>query len=120
MKICVHQDANTANAAATDCLADWLTHPSTHNVMVAGGNTPLELYRRIAERRLPLSHLNIFALDEYVGVPLDEPRNCANLLGRSVVEAWGIPPARFFAVSSLAQNARRRAGARAPHCQRRR
>ena len=106
MKICVHQDANTANAAATDCLADWLTHPSTHNVMVAGGNTPLELYRRIAERRLRLSHLNVFALDEYVGVPLDEPRNCANLLRRSVVEAWGIPSAQFFAVSSLAQDAR--------------
>jgi glucosamine-6-phosphate deaminase len=74
--------------------------------MVAGGNTPLDLYRRIAERRLPLSHLNVFALDEYVGVPLEEPRNCANLLRRSVVEAWGIPPAQFFAVSSLPQNAR--------------
>ena len=103
MNICIYQDAEAANAAATDCLANWLTHSSTRNLMVAGGNTPLELYRRIAERRLPLSHLNIFALDEYVGVPLEEPRNCANLLRRSVVEAWGIPPARFFAVSSLAQ-----------------
>src|SRR2546426_10500718 len=103
MNISVHTHADEANAAATACLANWLTHSSTRNVMVAGGNTPLELYRRIAERRLPLSHLNIFALDEYVGVPLEEPRNCANLLLRSVVEAWGIPPARFFAVSSLAQ-----------------
>jgi len=106
MNICAHLDADAANAAATACLAEWLKRPSTRNLMVAGGNTPLELYRRIAERRLPLSHLNVFALDEYVGVPLEEPRNCANLLRRSVVEAWGIPPARFFAVSSLAQNAR--------------
>jgi glucosamine-6-phosphate deaminase len=106
MNICTHPDADAANAAATDCLADWLTRPSTHNLMVAGGNTPLELYRRIAEKRLSLSHLNVFALDEYVGVPLEEPRNCANLLCRSVVEAWGITPAQFFAVSSLAQNAR--------------
>src|SRR5216117_1608308 len=106
MTISVHPDVDAASAAATDCLADWLTHPSTHNVMVAGGNTPLELYRRIAQRRLTLSHLNVFALDEYVGVPLDDPRNCANLLRRSVVEAWGIPPAQFFTVSSLAQDAR--------------
>jgi glucosamine-6-phosphate deaminase len=48
-----------------------------------------------------LAHLTIFALDEYVGVPLDEPRNCANLLRRSVTKAWGIPDKQFFAVSSL-------------------
>jgi glucosamine-6-phosphate deaminase len=105
MQIHVFPDAGTANAAATDCLADWLTHSSTRNVMVAGGNTPLELYRRIANRRLALSQLNVFALDEYVGVPLEEPRNCANLLRRSVVEAWGVSTERFFAVSSLEQDA---------------
>src|SRR2546427_417197 len=84
MNISVHTHADEANAAATACLANWLTHSSTRNVMVAGGNTPLELYRRIADRHLALSHLNVFALDEYVGVPLEEPRNCANLLRRAV------------------------------------
>jgi len=105
MNLSVHLDADTANAAATECLAGWLLQPSTRNIMVAGGNTPLELYRRIAQRRLKLSHLNVFALDEYVGVPLDEPRNCANLLRRSVVDAWGLPLKQFFAVSSMAQDA---------------
>ena len=105
MTISVHPNVDAANAAATECLAGWLLRPSTRNVMVAGGNTPLELYRRIAQRRLELSHLNAFALDEYVGVPLGEPRNCANLLRRAVVEAWGIPLTQFFAVSSLAQEA---------------
>ena len=106
MNICIYPDAEAANAAATECLAGWLAQRSVRNLMVAGGNTPLELYRRIARRRLKLSGLNVFALDEYVGVPLDEPRNCANLLRRSVVEAWGIPSAQFFTVSSLAQDAR--------------
>jgi glucosamine-6-phosphate deaminase len=105
MTISVHPDVDAASAAATDCLANWLTHSSTRNVMVAGGNTPLELYRRIANRHLALSHLHVFALDEYVGVPVDEPLNCANLLRRSVVEAWGIPHDRFYAVSSLKQDA---------------
>jgi glucosamine-6-phosphate deaminase len=39
-------------------------------------------------------------LDEYVGVPKTEPRNCANLLRRSVQEAWEIPPEQFHTVSS--------------------
>src|SRR2546426_611907 len=105
MKLSIHRSSDDANAAVVDCLANWLTSPGTRNVMVAGGNTPLELYRRIAERRLKLSHLNVFALDEYVAVPLDEPRNCANLLRHSVAAAWGIPPAQFFTVSSMNQEA---------------
>jgi glucosamine-6-phosphate deaminase len=104
--ICICRDADAANAAATDCLAGWLALSSTRNVMVAGGNTPLELYRRIAQRRLELSRLKVFALDEYVGVPPDEPRTCANLLRRSAGQAWGIPPAQFFTVSSQAEEAR--------------
>src|SRR2546422_623240 len=105
MNISIHPSSTEANAAAADCLVNWLTQPHTRNVMVAGGNTPLEVYRRVAERRLALSHLNLFALDEYVGVPRSEPRNCANLLRRSVAEAWGIPPTQFFAVNSLEPDA---------------
>src|SRR6266581_1509111 len=105
MNLSIHPNSDLANLAATDWLASRLAKPAIRNLMVAGGNTPLELCRRIAERDLNLSHLNVFALDEYVGVPFDESRNCANLLRRSVVEAWGIPPAQFFAVSSLAQDA---------------
>ena len=93
--------AAPADEAAADLLARWLTSPGVRTLMLASGNTPLELYRRVAERKLPLKHLTAFALDEYVGVPLDEPRNTANLLRRAAVQAWGIPPTQFFSVSSL-------------------
>jgi len=59
----------------------------------------------LAKRGLKLSHLNVFALDEYAGVPLNEPRNCANLLRRFVAEAWGVPSSQFFAISSLKEDA---------------
>ena len=62
-------------------------------------------YRLVAERGLKLSHLNVFALDEYVGVPLGEPRTCANLLRRAVAEAWDIPSRQFLTISSLEQEA---------------
>ena len=105
MNLSIHPKAETANTAATDCLGRWLTTPGTRNVMVAAGNTPIELYRLIGERGLKFSHLNVFALDEYVGVPLDEPRNCANFMRRCVQQAWGIPSAQFHTISSLEQDA---------------
>ena len=105
MQFFISSSADLANAAATDCLATWLPALPTRTVMVAAGNTPIELYRRIGARGLKLAHLNVFALDEYVGVPLDEPRNCANLMRRCVQQAWGIPPAQFHTVSSLETDA---------------
>jgi len=101
IQVSIHATADEANAAAADCLADWLTDPRTRTFMPAAGNTPLELYRRIAERRISLGALTVFALDEYVGVPLDEPRNCANLMRRCVQEAWRIPADQFHTISSL-------------------
>lgn len=105
MHVHIGSDPAEANRAAADLLATWLTAPAIRAVMVAAGNTPLELYRILAERRLSLGHLQVFALDEYVGVPLEEPRNCANLLRRSVGDAWGIPPHQFHTVSSLESDA---------------
>ena len=100
MKISIHNSPEAANAAAAELVAGWLTDPATRNVMPAAGNTPLELYRLIGERRLDLSHLNIFILDEYVGVPTTEPRNCTNLLRASVQKRWSIPEDQFYTISS--------------------
>jgi len=105
MNVSTHPTAVIADEAAANLLANWLTSQGVRTLMLASGNTPIELYRRIAERKLPLKHLTVFALDEYVGVPLDEPRNTANLLRRAAVEAWGIPPTQFFSVSSLESEA---------------
>ena len=101
MNIAIHADPDGANEAAAGLLSEWLLEPSVRTVMVAAGNTPLDLYRRIATHHLPLAHLTVFALDEYVGVPPEHPRNCANLLRRSVADAWGIPSSQFFALTSV-------------------
>jgi glucosamine-6-phosphate deaminase len=100
VRISVHPSAEAASAAAADELTGWLAEPGTRTLMVAGGNSPLALYRRIADRALDLAGLEVFVLDEYVGVPEDDPRTCSNLLRRAVAEAWGIPPERFHPISS--------------------
>lgn len=99
MHLQIHPNAASANTAAADLLASWLTQPGTRNVMLPGGQSPLDLYARIACKQLPLGHLHIFVLDEYGGVPPEEPDNCANLLRRTAVEAWHIPANQFFPIS---------------------
>jgi len=54
MELRILTDNLRANAAATDCLAGWLTSPGTRTFMPAAGNRPIELYRRIGERGLAL------------------------------------------------------------------
>ncbi len=98
MRVVVLPTVEAANRAAADYLEEALAAPRACNLMVAGGNTSLALYARMAERRLPLAHVRVFVLDEYVGVPADDPRTCANTLRRAVVDAWGVPPAQFHTI----------------------
>ena len=105
MNVSIHPTPDTASATAADLLAGWLIEPGTRHVMLAAGNSPLLLYNYVAGRKLPLSHVHLYALDEYVGVPPDEPRNCANLLRRTAAEPWGLPPEHFHGVSSLESSA---------------
>jgi glucosamine-6-phosphate deaminase len=99
MKV-IESTAALATMLAANELIERLLAPDTRNVMVAGGNTPLALYAAVADRCPRLAHLNIFALDEYVGVPSSDPDNCANLIRRCVVEPWGVPPDQYFSISS--------------------
>lgn len=103
MNVYTYSTADAANDAAAELLAQWLTAKDVRTVIVAAGNTPLDLYRRIAQRQLSLGHLTVFALDDYVGVPLDDSRNCANLLRCAVAEAWRV--GGFHSVSSVEHEA---------------
>ena len=105
MKVNISMSEAEATSAAAAYLADRLIDPRTKTVMVAGGNTPLQLYERIAEKRLDLSHLNVFTLDEYVGVPADDPRTCSNLLRRVVGQAWRIPMKQFHTLTTIEDEA---------------
>lgn len=102
MRVTVYSSPKYASYAAASKLAGWLKDSRT--LVVAGGNSPRELYRLVVG--LPVSQsLHVFTLDEYLGVPTDDPRTCANLLRREVADAWPIPPERFHALSSRIEDA---------------
>ena len=101
MNVTVHRDAAEATRAAADHFEQLLHRTGTRSLMVAGGNTPLPLYAEVARRGPAFEGIEVFVLDEYVGVPLEDPGTCSNLLRSRVAEAWAIPPGRFHALSSL-------------------
>ena len=100
MRVEIRRDAREAVIEAASLLSRWLADPEVSKIMVAGGNTPLPLYRAVAERRPDTSRLSVFVLDEYVGVPQTDPRICTELLRRNVAFAWGVPSERFFGLRS--------------------
>jgi glucosamine-6-phosphate deaminase len=100
LNVQIFPDSHLATEFAADWLVRQLTSPGITNVMLAGGNTPLALYAAVAARQASLEHLTAFVVDEYVGVPLAEPRNCANLILEMAVKPWGIPSDRYHTISS--------------------
>lgn len=98
MNVTVYPTAEAASRAAAELLVRWLAAART--LVVAGGNSPRELYRLVAERRPAVDHLAVFTLDEYLGVPIENPGTCANLLRREVADAWGVPIYQFHSLSS--------------------
>ena len=59
---------------------------------LATGSTPLSTWRSLAGRRLDLSRIRGFALDEYVGLPAGHPESYRAVIMREVVEPLGLTP----------------------------
>ena len=103
MRVTVYPSADRASRAAAEVLAGWLVGART--LVVAGGNSPRELYRFVAARRPAVDRLTVFTLDEYLGVPVEHPGTCANLLRREVADPWGVPADRYHSLSSRVEEA---------------
>lgn len=68
--------------------------------MSSSRRPPLLLYSKIAEavqqKRVSFSKTKIFLLDEYVGLPADDPGLCANSLKRNLISKIDLPEGNFF------------------------
>jgi len=65
---------------------------------VATGSSPLATYAALADLvhsgEIDLSRASAFALDEYVGLPIDHPQSYHDTIRRTVTEPLGLDPAR--------------------------
>jgi galactosamine-6-phosphate isomerase len=68
----------------------------------ATGNTPTLCYQNLVARsaEFPTDELRLFKLDEWGGVPPDNPGTCETYLQTQLIQPLGIGPARYFAFQS--------------------
>jgi glucosamine-6-phosphate deaminase len=72
---------------------------------LATGSSPLAIYAELARRRsagLDFSRVSGFALDEYVGLPIEHPQSYASVIRTEVTEPLGLDPARVRVPDGLA------------------
>jgi glucosamine-6-phosphate deaminase len=85
--IIVHSTAQLGLHGA-DAIALAVAHNPRAVIGVATGSSPLAVYaelaRRVAARSLDLGGVTAFALDEYLGLPLDHPQSYAAFIRREV------------------------------------
>jgi glucosamine-6-phosphate deaminase len=93
-EVIILPDAAAAGELAADVIAALAERRPDAVLGVATGSTPLPVYRALEARSLDLSRVQAFALDEYVGLPLEHPESYHSVIAREVTVPLRLDPAR--------------------------
>lgn len=93
---------------AAEWLIGQLSRTPRATLLLATGQTPLSTYaevsRRVAKDPELVEGVRVFALDEYCGLPDDDPRSFRSILEQSVRSPWGLPPSALNAPDGTARD----------------
>ncbi|NHB84470.1 glucosamine-6-phosphate deaminase [Tessaracoccus sp. HDW20] len=108
MEIVICKDAREVGMVAADRLITHLEGLPTPVIGFATGGSPKALYaelaRRAEEGSFDFSHALGFALDEYVGIPLEHPESYYSVIRENVVGPLKMDPARVRVPDGLADD----------------
>ncbi|KQW07935.1 multidrug transporter [Leifsonia sp. Root4] len=95
-EIIIVKDAAAAGELAAEAILRLVARKPDAVLGVATGSTPLGTYQALARtvkaENLDLSAVRGFALDEYVGIPVEHPESYRSVITREVVEPLGLTP----------------------------
>ncbi|HEY8282268.1 MAG TPA: glucosamine-6-phosphate deaminase [Leifsonia sp.] len=95
-EIVVVPDQDAAATLAARSILDLIVAKPDAVLGLATGSTPLALYRalarELADKKVDVSHVRGYALDEYVGLPPGHPQSYRSVITREVVEPLGLTP----------------------------
>lgn len=99
MEVVICPDARGVGEVSATAIAEVAARVGPRVVIgVATGSSPLATYSELVERvhagALDLSEASVFALDEYVGLPVDHPESYHDCIRRAVTEPLGLDPLR--------------------------
>ena len=84
-EIVIVETTDAAGEIAADLIQEVVAAKPDAALGLATGSTPLSTWKALAARRLDLSRVRGFALDEYVGLPAGHPESYASVISREVV-----------------------------------
>jgi glucosamine-6-phosphate deaminase len=95
MEIVILDSAEAVGAYAGASVAALIERTPDAVLGLATGSSPLGIYADLAARAAAgadFSRVRGFALDEYVGIPVEHPESYASVIRREVVEPLGLTP----------------------------
>lgn len=95
MEVVVHETGEELAGYAADRIRAEATSGVLRVLGVATGSSPSPVYTALAAGNAsPLAGLEVFALDEYVGLPPGDPRSYHAVIDREITKPLGLDPAR--------------------------
>jgi len=91
-EVVIVRNADEAGEVAATMIEKLVRRDPDAVLGLATGSTPLTTWRALAARKLDLSRVRGFALDEYVGLPSGHPESYRSVIDREVVEPLGLTP----------------------------
>lgn len=95
MELIVADDYEALSRLGADWLVEAIKARPDAAMVVATGDTPMGVYRELAERRarglVDTSRLRVFQLDAYLGIALDDRRSLFGWMQRAFLQPLGIP-----------------------------
>lgn len=99
-EVIIVKDEAEAGAIYARAVANLIKAKPNAVLGLATGSSPLAAYQALAtavkEESLDVSQVRGFALDEYLGLPLDHPQSYHSTIHRTVVEPLGLDPAKVY------------------------
>ena len=110
MELIIVDDYEALSFAGADWLVGAIRARPNAVMIVATGNTPMGVYRELAERRsrglIDTSQLRVFQLDAYLGVAPADRRSLYGWMRRSFIEPLGIAEENVFRLAGDADDLR--------------
>jgi galactosamine-6-phosphate isomerase len=96
----VEADYETMSRRAAGVVVEALEARPDLLLCAATGASPTRTYELLAERRrhesAPFARLRVIKLDEWGGLPPDDPGTCESYLRRHLIEPLGVSPDRYL------------------------
>lgn len=92
-EVVIVETAEDAGAVAADIIQRIIAGKPDAVLGLATGSSPLSTWRALADRKVDMSRVRGFALDEYVGLSAGHPESYAAVIARDAVGPLGLTPA---------------------------